>query len=336
MSYYARRVESPARFAGPPVIRKEPEAMAPRNDELLSDFTSETTTQEIVAPTASVATTSNESDIAESAERVPSVEIRVEPAIPLPPRVHPTYTRRRARRRFGALRTNLRKWRSSAEEAVGLLPSILRFGGARRLATTPTLTSFVVGAAAGVLIMWFAGLGAPSAVAPSTARMVSQQTALPTPALDSSPEAVQAATESTRAGSTPSSSVANPPIRQIGTSGRNADPAPDSAGTRVVPVRQAATSSRVTPAVPARSGSASGGARSSYRGSLAFRSAPQGARVFVNGAFVGSTPLVLHNLPVGSRAVRIEADGYQRWSASTQVVANQQTRVSATLGRSVP
>ena len=61
------------------------------------------------------------------------------------------------------------------------------------------------------------------------------------------------------------------------------------------------------------------------------RSAPEGARVFVNGALVGSTPLKLENLPVGSRAVRIEADGYQHWSASTQVVANKETHLSATL-----
>ena len=66
------------------------------------------------------------------------------------------------------------------------------------------------------------------------------------------------------------------------------------------------------------------------------RSAPEGARVFVNGALVGSTPLILENLPVGSRAVRIEADGYQHWSTSTQVVANQETHLSATLARAVP
>jgi hypothetical protein len=113
----------------------------------------------------------------------------------------------------------------------------------------------------------------------------------------------------------------SPHTRQIGTSGRSAAAPPK-------PVTRA----RVTPAPPATPRNAAA-PRGSYRGSLAFRSAPQGARVFINGAFVGSTPLVLENLPVGSRAVRIEADGYQRWSASTQVVANQQTRVSATLGR---
>ena len=74
----------------------------------------------------------------------------------------------------------------------------------------------------------------------------------------------------------------------------------------------------------------------SYRGSLVLRSTPEGARVFVNGALVGSTPLILENLPVGSRAVRIEADGYQDWSTSTQVVANKETHLSAALARAAP
>ena len=58
--------------------------------------------------------------------------------------------------------------------------------------------------------------------------------------------------------------------------------------------------------------------------------------MFVNGALVGSTPLVLDNLAVGSRAIRIEADGYKGWSAATRIVANQQTRLSATLARATP
>ena len=35
----------------------------------------------------------------------------------------------------------------------------------------------------------------------------------------------------------------------------------------------------------------------------------------------GSTPLVLDDLPVGSRAIRLEADRYEGWSASTRIVA---------------
>jgi hypothetical protein len=68
-----------------------------------------------------------------------------------------------------------------------------------------------------------------------------------------------------------------------------------------------------------------------YTGSLAVHSGPQGARAFVNGAEVGPTPVVLRNLPVGSRVVRLEADGYQPWSAAIQITADQQTWVRAKL-----
>jgi hypothetical protein len=39
----------------------------------------------------------------------------------------------------------------------------------------------------------------------------------------------------------------------------------------------------------------------------------------------------LKDVPVGSRAVRVEARGYQRWSTAVRVVANQQARVTAKL-----
>ena len=35
MSYNARRSDSPTRFAGPPVIRREPDAVSTRTDDLL-------------------------------------------------------------------------------------------------------------------------------------------------------------------------------------------------------------------------------------------------------------------------------------------------------------
>jgi hypothetical protein len=68
-----------------------------------------------------------------------------------------------------------------------------------------------------------------------------------------------------------------------------------------------------------------------FRGSIAVQSAPPGAAVFVNGQSVGSTPMVLRDVPIGSRAVRIEAAGYQRWTTAVRVIANQQTRVTAQL-----
>jgi hypothetical protein len=73
--------------------------------------------------------------------------------------------------------------------------------------------------------------------------------------------------------------------------------------------------------------------QTSFRGTLAVSSWPPGARVFINGTAVGTTPVVLPAVPVGSRVVRLEADGYQLWSSAVRVIANQQTRVTATLHR---
>jgi hypothetical protein len=74
-------------------------------------------------------------------------------------------------------------------------------------------------------------------------------------------------------------------------------------------------------------------ARAPYRGSLAIDSDPQGARVSVGGRVVGSTPMVLQDLPAGSCVVRVEADGYELWSTAARVVANQRTRLTAVLQR---
>jgi hypothetical protein len=71
-----------------------------------------------------------------------------------------------------------------------------------------------------------------------------------------------------------------------------------------------------------------------YRGGLQVDSEPDGARVFIDGEEVGVTPLEMKSLAVGSRVVRVEAEGYQTWSAAARVVANQRARVSAVLQRS--
>jgi hypothetical protein len=72
-------------------------------------------------------------------------------------------------------------------------------------------------------------------------------------------------------------------------------------------------------------------APASYRGSLVINSRPQGADVFLNGRRAGTTPLVLDDVPVGSRAVRVVLKGHESWSRAFNVVANQRTTVVATL-----
>ena len=175
--------------------------------------------------------------------------------------------------------------------------------------------------------MWFASAEPPLPIGPSATQAVTLKSTLPHPDRPASPPPnIRLATEGMRASSeSPQSSVAATLPSAVGTSGRS-----PSKPQRAAPASRVAASPSTSP------GKAAATPRARYRGSLAFRSSPEGARVFVNGTFVGSTPLTLENLPVGSRAVRIEADGYQRWSSSTQVVANQQRRVSATLGRALP
>jgi hypothetical protein len=68
-----------------------------------------------------------------------------------------------------------------------------------------------------------------------------------------------------------------------------------------------------------------------YRGGLRIDSQPAGAAVFVNNQQVGHTPMVLSSLQAGSRAVRLQLNGYAPWSRAVRVVANQQATVSAQL-----
>jgi hypothetical protein len=68
-----------------------------------------------------------------------------------------------------------------------------------------------------------------------------------------------------------------------------------------------------------------------FVGSLSISSSPPGAVVFLNGESIGATPLLLRNQPIGSRALRVELDGYDAWSSGIRVVADQRTFISARL-----
>ncbi len=84
---------------------------------------------------------------------------------------------------------------------------------------------------------------------------------------------------------------------------------------------------RVTPG-PARNTSSD---RTTYRGTISVESQPAGGQVSVDGQSVGVTPLVGWELPAGSHVVRIDLDGYERWSTSIQVVTEKTVNVVTTL-----
>jgi hypothetical protein len=64
---------------------------------------------------------------------------------------------------------------------------------------------------------------------------------------------------------------------------------------------------------------------------LGVESVPAGAAVFINQERVGQTPLSLTRVRAGSHVLWIEREGYERWTTSVLVPADQQIRVSAKL-----
>jgi hypothetical protein len=93
--------------------------------------------------------------------------------------------------------------------------------------------------------------------------------------------------------------------------------------------RAATTPARPAAApAPARTPAAAAGRETS---TLLVESRPTGATVFLNGKRVGTTPMELPTVAVGSHAVRLEMTGYRPWSSSVRVVSGEKNRVAASL-----
>jgi eukaryotic-like serine/threonine-protein kinase len=103
-------------------------------------------------------------------------------------------------------------------------------------------------------------------------------------------------------------------------------PRSEAAGTRA---------SAAKPKAPARTAAAPPARRTPavFEGSLSIVSRPPGARVFLDGHPVGTTPMTLSKVSAGSHVVRLQSDGYLTWSAAIQVAAAQQNYVRASLDR---
>ena len=68
-----------------------------------------------------------------------------------------------------------------------------------------------------------------------------------------------------------------------------------------------------------------------FVGTLFVDSRPSGARVYIDGKLAGNTPLSMRDLRAGEHAIRLEHDGYRRWSSSVRIVAAERNRVTASL-----
>ena len=66
-------------------------------------------------------------------------------------------------------------------------------------------------------------------------------------------------------------------------------------------------------------------------GTIFVDSNPRGARIFIDGKPMGSTPLRIPEVPIGSHVVRLELPDHRAWTGTTTVVSGKDVRVSGSL-----
>jgi hypothetical protein len=203
--------------------------------------------------------------------------------------------------------------------------------------STSRVISFVLGFALASLIAWLGNIRADRpAATPGTDAVATAGTPVVTGTTevtkDSKAEELMALASLDAAAARPviaPTSVAQKAVNSAPASSVPAAPVTVASASAPVGTVKAGRT-QVTPAKPAQPKAPSPTA-SGYRGRLVLSSSPAGAEVTVNGQVVGVTPMVLNDLPVGSRALVVRRDGYSPWSTSVRIVADQQTTVQARL-----
>ena len=96
----------------------------------------------------------------------------------------------------------------------------------------------------------------------------------------------------------------------------------------------ASAGGRAAAGAAARSAAASGSrAGQAGRQSLVIDSRPPGARVRVDGAEVGTTPVTVTSVAAGRHRLELQMPGYRPWSETLTVTAGRDRQVTATLER---
>ncbi len=67
-------------------------------------------------------------------------------------------------------------------------------------------------------------------------------------------------------------------------------------------------------------------------GTIAVKSVPDGAEVYVDGSFVGEAPATLRLAP-GKHTIRVTTKGYKDWSRELSVLASSDVKLTATLDK---
>lgn len=71
-------------------------------------------------------------------------------------------------------------------------------------------------------------------------------------------------------------------------------------------------------------------------GDALINSTPEGAGVYLDNRYEGLSPLILPNIPIGNKTVRITREGYQEWNGNLTVIGGQPNQVDAVLVSSPP
>jgi serine/threonine protein kinase len=99
------------------------------------------------------------------------------------------------------------------------------------------------------------------------------------------------------------------------------------------PSARQASPPRTPPRQPSRTAkpAATPAPTSGLTGALYVDSRPRGARIFVDGRAVGTTPMQLPKIDIGSHVVRLELAGHQTWTSAARVVAGSTAKVTGSL-----
>jgi PEGA domain-containing protein/protein kinase-like protein len=103
----------------------------------------------------------------------------------------------------------------------------------------------------------------------------------------------------------------------------------DADHTFVAKLEPTATAARREPAAPKATPSTT--PNGVYVGTLYVDSNPRGATVLLDGRKIGTTPISLAEVPVGSHVLRVELAGKRPWTSSTTIAAGQTARVTMSL-----
>jgi hypothetical protein len=87
----------------------------------------------------------------------------------------------------------------------------------------------------------------------------------------------------------------------------------------------------VPPVAPAPAGNGSGSPTAEESGVFRIESTPPGADIYVDGEFVGTTPVVEHRMRSGKHEIELRRKGFSSWSRQLNVSAGARGTVAAEL-----